>query len=56
MMKLDHAADSGAIIIREQQHPTEAFERLYQGMMRNVVDTMLGLMAVARPDLDERGR
>jgi AcrR family transcriptional regulator len=41
-------------IIREQQHPTEAFDRLYEGVMRGVVDTMIALMAVARPDLSDR--
>jgi len=41
-------------IMREQQHPTEAFERLYRGMMRRVIETMMILIARARPDLDDR--
>lgn len=41
-------------IMREQQHPTEAFERLYQGVMKRVIETMVVLVARARPDLDER--
>jgi len=41
-------------IIREQQCPTEAFERLYDGAMRRVADTLVRLLALARPDLDDR--
>jgi len=41
-------------IIREQQEPTEAFERLYQGAIRRVADTLIRLVAMARPDLDDR--
>lgn len=40
-------------IMREQQFPTEAFERLYQGMMKSVMETFLTLAARARPDLDD---
>ena len=43
-------------ILREQQHPTEAFERLYQGMMRHVLEAGLELLGIVRPDLDERSR
>ena len=41
-------------IIREQQAPTDAFERIYQGAMRRIADTLIRLVAVARPDLDDR--
>lgn len=43
-------------IVREQQAPTEAFERLYQGMMKNQLEGMGRLVAVARPDLPARER
>jgi TetR/AcrR family transcriptional regulator, regulator of cefoperazone and chloramphenicol sensitivity len=41
-------------IVREQQAPTEAFERLYQGMMKPMMDGFGALIAQARPDLPER--
>jgi len=41
-------------IVREQQEPTEAFERLYQGAMRGVLETALELLAIARPDMTRR--
>jgi len=37
----------------EQQEPTEAFDRLYSTSMRPMVDTLIHLIAVARPDLGE---
>jgi len=43
-------------IVREQQRPTEAFERIYHGIMSPVLETVLGLMAIARPSLDDTGR
>lgn len=43
-------------IVREQQRPTEAFERLYQAIMSPVLETVLGLMAIARPSLDDTRR
>ncbi|WP_213982501.1 CerR family C-terminal domain-containing protein [Sphingomonas sp. dw_22] len=41
-------------IIREQQYPTEAFNRLFEGAMRMVFDAAAELIARARPDLDPR--
>jgi len=41
-------------IMREQQFPTEAFERLYEGMMKSVMETFLTLAARARPDLADQ--
>jgi AcrR family transcriptional regulator len=41
-------------IIREQQHPTEAFERLYSGAMRGVADVLIHLLTRIRPELDSR--
>jgi AcrR family transcriptional regulator len=43
-------------IIREQQHPTEAFERLYDGAMARVADTVITLIGRIRPDLGEFDR
>jgi AcrR family transcriptional regulator len=55
LMMLRPESESWArFVIREQQAPTEAFERLYQGMMKHVMETMQALIAVARPDLDDR--
>ena len=39
-------------IIREQQVPTEAFDRLYDLAMRPVLDVFVELIQRARPDLD----
>lgn len=41
-------------IIREQQHPTEAFDRLYKGMMCSVTDVFTALIGRVRDDLGER--
>lgn len=43
-------------IVREQQRPTEAFERLYHGIMSPVLEAVLGLLKIARPSLDDTGR
>ena len=41
-------------VIREQQAPTEAFERLYSGAMGPLVGVFVGLLGRLRPDLDDR--
>lgn len=43
-------------ITREQQKPTEAFERLYTRVMEPVLTAALSLVAIARPSLDEQAR
>jgi AcrR family transcriptional regulator len=43
-------------IVREQQSPTEAFERLYAGAMGPMIEGASRLLAIARPELDERER
>ncbi len=43
-------------IVREQQRPTEAFERLYARIMRPVLEAALTLLAIARPSLDDEAR
>lgn len=40
-------------IVREQQQPTEAFERLYEGAMKAMIETFVLLLARARRDLPE---
>ncbi|MBO9576526.1 MAG: CerR family C-terminal domain-containing protein [Sphingobium sp.] len=43
-------------ITREQQRPTEAFERLYARIMQPMLETAVGLVAITRPSLDEMAR
>lgn len=43
-------------IVREQQHPTEAFERLYERVTGPVLEAAFGLLTIARPSLDEQAR
>lgn len=54
MMLRPESEDWARFIIREQQAPTEAFNRLYNGVMKNVVATVTDLMARVRPDYDDR--
>ncbi|ARU16242.1 CerR family C-terminal domain-containing protein [Croceicoccus marinus] len=37
-------------IVREQHSPTEAFERLWQGAMKHLMDVAVELIRTARPD------
>ncbi len=56
-MMLRPASESWAqFIVREQQQPTEAFERLYQGAMRLMIEAMTKLLTIARSDMAERER
>lgn len=43
-------------IVREQQAPTEAFERLYEAMMKPMMEGFDVLLGHARPDLPPRER
>lgn len=57
MMMSRDAASWSQFIMREQQHPTQAFERLYEGAMRKVEDRLVGAIRLARADLtDEEAR
>lgn len=56
MMLGERSAKWARFIIREQQEPTEAFDRIYQLAMRPFVETFVHLIAIARPDLGERER
>ncbi|MET0363322.1 MAG: CerR family C-terminal domain-containing protein [Sphingobium sp.] len=53
MMAPESAAWS-SFIMREQQAPTAAFERLYDGAMAAIVETFTTLIVIARPDLNDR--
>ncbi|CAN5327293.1 CerR family C-terminal domain-containing protein [soil metagenome] len=52
MMLAPESAAWSSFIVREQQAPTAAFHRLYDGAMRAMVESFVALIAVARPDLD----
>jgi len=43
-------------IVREQQDPTEAFERIYERVMAPVLATAFRLVGMVRPSLDEDGK
>ncbi|MFT3967259.1 MAG: CerR family C-terminal domain-containing protein [Sphingobium sp.] len=51
MMIAPESAAWSSFILREQQEPTAAFERLYDGVIRAIVETFVSLITVARPDL-----
>lgn len=51
-MMLGEASDKWArFITREQQEPTEAFDRIYTIAMQPLVETFIHLITLARPDL-----
>lgn len=56
LMLAPESATFAQFITREQQNPTEAFERLYERMMRPVLETALLLIGIARPSLPDRER
>jgi len=56
LMLSPRSATFAQFIVREQQHPTEAFERLYARMMRPVLETALLLIDIARPSLADAER
>jgi AcrR family transcriptional regulator len=51
MMLRPESAPWARFIMREQQAPTEAFERLWGKGMKPVAETFIRLVALARPDL-----
>jgi len=53
MMLSPQSASWARLIVREQQAPTEAFERLYAGAMGPMIKGTTRLLAIARPDLDD---
>jgi len=53
MMLRPESAPWARFIMREQQSPTEAFERIWLGAMKPVAETFVGLVGKARPDLSD---
>lgn len=43
-----------ALILREQQFPTEAFDIVYNGFMKPMIETLTQLVSRLRPDLDQQ--
>jgi len=56
MMLSEGSARWARFITREQQEPTEAFERMYQFAMAPLVDCSIHLIGLARADLSGRER
>jgi AcrR family transcriptional regulator len=55
LMMLSPQTEAWSLFItREQQAPTEAFDRLYTGVMQDVVAVFVALLARIRNDLPER--
>ena len=54
LMISDESHDWASFIIREQQDPGPAFDRLYRGFMFRMEEALLALITLARPDLNER--
>ncbi|MBB4838099.1 AcrR family transcriptional regulator [Sphingomonas kyeonggiensis] len=55
LMMLSPQTEAWALFItREQQNPTEAFDRLYTGVMQGVVETFVVTLKRVRTDLGER--
>jgi AcrR family transcriptional regulator len=54
MMLAPESAAWASFVVREQQRPTAAFERLFSGAMDGVVEAFVALLRRARPDLDDR--
>ena len=46
-MVFDEGADSALFIVREQMHPTAAFDRLYEGPMGRMAERLVSLVALA---------
>ncbi|MCB2050627.1 MAG: CerR family C-terminal domain-containing protein [Novosphingobium sp.] len=43
-------------LVREQQNPSEAFDRIYNGVMGNLIESAVLLLARIRPDMPEHER
>lgn len=52
IMLCDESIAWSQFIVREQQRPTAAFERLYEGFISTIVSTTMRLIAIARPSFD----
>ena len=48
VLAADESAEWATLIIKEQQAPSEAFDRLFEGAMRGLAETTTQLVAIAR--------
>ena len=55
-MASDTSADWSLFILREQMNPSEAFDRIYNGMMGRVMTTLVDLIRIVRPSSIEEAR
>lgn len=53
LMLTDESRDWAQFIIREQQAPGPAFDRIYSGMMQNIIGSLMRLIQLARPGTDD---
>lgn len=53
LMLNDESRDWAQFIIREQQTPGPAFERIYAGMMKKVIVCLIRLIQLAQPGTDD---
>lgn len=56
MMLAPETESWSRFIVREQQAPTEAFERIYSKIMKPLSEMFVALLGKTRPDLDEPER
>src|ERR1044072_21886 len=54
LMLAPESAAWSSFVVREQQSPPAAFERLYDGAMKRMAETFVTLVLRARPDLGDR--
>lgn len=48
--------DWACFLVREQQNPNEAFDRIYNGVMGDLIESAVVMLGRARPDMSERAR
>jgi len=54
LMMSDESSDWAGFVIREQQNPGPAFDRLYQCFLGRIEQLLLALVLRARPELEDR--
>lgn len=52
-MMHDDGESRSLFIVREQMHPTEAFDRIYGGMMGEMLETLVSLVRLAAGGVDD---
>ncbi len=53
-LMVPHGVDWSLFIMREQMSPTEAFDRIHDGMMRQMLETLISLVTIATGVADEQ--